>query len=283
MKVDGPLLKDLDIFQAVVKCNGISNAQYLLNKDSSTISRAISSLETRVGLVLCERGRSGFKLTEQGQQLLYEYKRLSLACTHFERRISELGGSHAANLKLGVIDNIISDPQCPLLSIMRYLEVEETKQPMSIDLVVNTPYELERGILDQTLDAALGIFESKHDTLEYHTVYEEVDYLYASTTSSVSPLIKQFHNLNDAVDTLMEQNFCARNFLNQNDINALGFNVTGDIIYAENLEAIIFKILSGSCIGFIPAHYAQKYVQGRRTSPDSAKSYIKNITYLSCG
>lgn len=261
MKVDGTLLKDLDIFDAVVKSNGITNAQYILNKDASTISRSISSLEVRTGITICERGRAGFRVTPEGEQLLNAFKKLSNACSHFEKRVAEISDTLTSNIHFGLIDNIISDASCPLIKILQTIEKDAIKPSINIELVVKTPYELERALLDQSIDIALGIFESKHDSLAYITLYQETDYLYIATCN---PLAKRLNNgvlFDDMLDDLSQQSFCARNFLNQSDLESLGFDVKGEISYTENLEAIMLKTLSGNCISFVPSHYAHKYVQ----------------------
>ena len=41
MNIDSSYIKDLQIFMAVVNANGVSNAQSVLNKDASAISRSL--------------------------------------------------------------------------------------------------------------------------------------------------------------------------------------------------------------------------------------------------
>ncbi len=41
MKIDAGHIKDLHVFLAIIEANGISNAQSMLNKDASSISRSI--------------------------------------------------------------------------------------------------------------------------------------------------------------------------------------------------------------------------------------------------
>ena len=43
-------------------------------------------------------------------------------------------------------------------------------------------------------------------------------------------------------------------------VPGLGFQVLGTISYTANLEAIALLVLSGTFIGFIPQHYAQRLV-----------------------
>ena len=62
-------LRLLRIFQQVVRFNGFSAAQEPLGMTQATISAHMKQLEGRLGVRLCERGRSGFYLTEQGKQV----------------------------------------------------------------------------------------------------------------------------------------------------------------------------------------------------------------------
>ena len=58
-------LRLLQIFTVIVDCGGFSAAQVRLGMSQSTISGKMSDLETRLGVRLCQRGRSGFRLTER--------------------------------------------------------------------------------------------------------------------------------------------------------------------------------------------------------------------------
>ena len=69
-------LRLLRVFKAVVDCGGMASAELELNLAMSTISRHVKDLETRLGLVLCRRGRGGFALTPEGEQLYAATERL---------------------------------------------------------------------------------------------------------------------------------------------------------------------------------------------------------------
>ena len=56
----------LYVFTSVAEAQGFSAAQIELNVSQSTISRQVSDLELRLGMKLCHRGRSGFRMTEKG-------------------------------------------------------------------------------------------------------------------------------------------------------------------------------------------------------------------------
>jgi hypothetical protein len=69
-------LRLLRVFKSVVECGGMAAAELELNIGTSTVSRHVKDLETRLGLVLCRRGRAGFALTAEGQQIYDETLRL---------------------------------------------------------------------------------------------------------------------------------------------------------------------------------------------------------------
>lgn len=259
MNIDGSDIKHLKIFLSVIDANGISNAQTLLNKDASTISRAISALETRLGLTLCERGRQGFDLTPEGKLVQDEAIKLFSSIRSFQNQVESLGGRGAGRLAIGVIDNIIGDSNCHLHAAIGNISAHY-KQQLHIDLYVKSPYDLEKYLLDKRVDIALGIFERKHEAISYQPLYEEVDYLYCSATNPVAQLLNAGACREQILDLLKHQHFSARNFLNEADIRSLGFQVLGDISYTSNLEAIALLVLSGAFVGFIPEQYAQKYV-----------------------
>ena len=58
----------LRIFRSVVECGGFSAAETVLGIGRSAISQQMSDLEQRLGLRLCQRGRAGFSLTEEGRE-----------------------------------------------------------------------------------------------------------------------------------------------------------------------------------------------------------------------
>ncbi|MFT3972142.1 MAG: LysR family transcriptional regulator [Amaricoccus sp.] len=62
--IDLALLRD---FAEIAAAGGITAAEGRLGKGKSAISLGLTKLESRLGLRLCERGRSGFRLTERGE------------------------------------------------------------------------------------------------------------------------------------------------------------------------------------------------------------------------
>ncbi len=59
-------LRLLQVFKSVAECGGMAAAELELNIGTSTVSRHMKDLETRLGLTLCRRGRAGFRAHARG-------------------------------------------------------------------------------------------------------------------------------------------------------------------------------------------------------------------------
>lgn len=71
-----PNLRHMRVFEAVARLNSISGASGSLNLSQPAISHAIASLESRFGVKLLERNRSGSLPTEYGNILLFRIRRM---------------------------------------------------------------------------------------------------------------------------------------------------------------------------------------------------------------
>ena len=90
--ISNPDIHLLRVFVAVVECGGFSAAQISLNVAQSTISTQMSSLETRLGLRLCNRGRAGFSLTDDGRAVYDAAISLFHSIDQFTGRVNERRG-----------------------------------------------------------------------------------------------------------------------------------------------------------------------------------------------
>src|SRR5688500_17854620 len=107
-------MKLLRVFDAVVRCGGFSAAQAALNVGQSTISEQMGQLEARLGVKLCERGRAGFRLTQQGSAIHANTQTLLAAVDKFRQEADAHKKRVAGPLNFGVIDNTVTDPNAPV-------------------------------------------------------------------------------------------------------------------------------------------------------------------------
>ena len=145
------------VFKAVIECGGLSAAQTELGVGRSTISRQISDLETRLGLHLCHRGRSGFYLTQQARQAFGFIEQFLSPAEDLTSEIASVSNRMVGKIEIGMIDFTMSDIANPLIPTIHEFQV--IAPDVAINLMTGSPNEVERGIIDGKLH--IGIVPMK--------------------------------------------------------------------------------------------------------------------------
>ena len=94
-------LRQLRYFVAVAEAGHITQAAARLGMQQPPLSQQIRALEMRLGLVLFERHPKGVTLTDSGQVLLAESRRLLAEADAMARRMQALSAGHAGVLSVG--------------------------------------------------------------------------------------------------------------------------------------------------------------------------------------
>ncbi|MFL9982562.1 LysR family transcriptional regulator [Paraburkholderia sediminicola] len=246
-------LKLLRVFMTVVRCGGFSAAQATLNVSQSTISEQMTTLETRLGLKLCERGRSGFRLTEHGVATFEAAQRLQVAVESFCVDTDALKKHISGKLYLGIIDNTVTDSASPLPQALQAFV--SRGHDVHLDVYVGTPAELEERVLDGRLHIAVGHFPLHVPGLTYTELYCEPDGLFCGKGHALAGRSPGDAALDEAIAS---SRVVARGYLQQHDLRML--KVSKAAATVDNIEAQAILILSGAYIGFLPIHYAARWV-----------------------
>lgn len=265
-------LSDIDIrllrvFRAVVECRGFSNAQAVLNVGQSTISSHISQLEQRLGFRLCDRGRTGFRLTRKGESVYEQTLILFRAHESFQNITLELKGKLSGFLKLGVIDSTITDLNSPIIRSLELLNFKANE--VAIRLSILTPNDLEKAILDGDVDIAFGTFDRRLPNLKYIPVYSEHNTLYCARAHPIASLVGE----NKIRKAINESRKVTRSYLEGEDLFSLGVDHSTNHASVEFLEAAAIMLLAGGHIGFLPDHYAKSWEESGQLIPILRKEY----------
>ncbi len=248
----------LHIFKAVVDSRGFSNAQTMLNVTQSNISNQMARLEQRLGMRLCERGRGGFKLTLQGERVHAETLQLFKAHEHFRNNTSEIKGRLIGFLNIALIDNVVTDPACPIVPALRQFNRREHEVSIRIDIM--PPGDIERKLLEEEIDVAIGTFHHRIPGLHYRKIYVETNALLCGRSHAIYKAteparIRKF---------VRESRKVGRGYLEDNDLADLGSNPRKPNAVVHNLEAAAVLILGGGHIGFLPHHYCESWLADGR-------------------
>ena len=249
-------LKNLAVFRAVTEHHGYSGAQTALYMSQSAISFHIKALEDRVGFQVCRRGRQGFELTDRGRVVYERAKSLLAQVEDFDSEMGELRMTATGTLRLGLVDNIISDRHLSMDEVVR--EFLRKNHRARLDVRVNSPDELALSIANGELQLAIVPEMNQMEGLQYRRIYTELHSLYCGDRH---PL---FRVPDDelTVETIRQHQFVVRPYANQRELARFPDAPVG--ASASNMEAQAMFILTGYFIGTLPDHFAQYWLgEGR--------------------
>jgi DNA-binding transcriptional LysR family regulator len=258
-RLDTVDLRLLRVFATVVETRGFSAAQTVLNVSTSTISNQIGALESRLGVKLCQRGRAGFKLTEDGALIFSEAQKLFSAIDSFDLRASALRARIRGSLTIGLVDNTISDSQARIADLLRQFSVSMRDVQLSVE--IKSPSEILRDLLDGRLHVAIGSFPKILLGLVYEKLYEEPHFFYCGRKN---PLYR-LDAAQVTIELISQQRVISRGYWGARDIKQFGSDRGSATV--NNMEAGAHLILSGEYVGYLPAHYAQSWVETKDMKP----------------
>ncbi|GLZ86427.1 transcriptional activator GpuR [Metapseudomonas resinovorans] len=245
-------LRRLRIFCSVVEAGGFTAAQVRLNTSLPRLSTLVRELEVRLGYSLCRRGKGGFQLTEQGAQTYAAAQELYADIDRFHQRVVMLNEQYPEFLQIGSVDNLLSHPEAPLPLALSLFRNESPRT--RIDLQIMRADELEQAVLEGRLHLAIGCFNHQLSGLHYQPLFEEEQNLYCGRGHSFFERPDEQLS-NEEIETA---DYVDRGYmLESRRPYDLRF---GHCVSAFSMEAIATLIASGTCIGYLPTHYADIWV-----------------------
>ncbi len=246
-------LRLLRLFKTVAECGSFAAAEGALGISRSAISLHMSDLEKRLGMRLCQRGRAGFALTDEGREVLRSGEAVLAAIEGFRSEVNQMHQQLRGDLNIGIVNNLVTQPK---MRITRALKaVRQEGEGVRINLSMSTPGEIERGLLDGRLHLGALPLITPLSGLEYSLLYEERSNLYCSHEHPLFPRAATVSNDElRSVDAVVPSYRMTAEAIGLHQL--LNFAAT-----ATDREGIAFLILTGSYIGFLPDHYAAGWVE----------------------
>lgn len=256
-------LRLLRIFVAVVESGGYSLAGARLNAAESTISSHMTELEHRLGMRLCERGRSGFKLTKDGEEVYQATRELLADVARYRDRLATLKPALGGTLNIGLPDATLSNTESRLVEA--FAAYHKASPGIALDIQMLNPRDLERKVVEGALHLAIAPEHRRVAGLAYIPLFIERNYLYCARAHPLftrdDATITQFDL--DAADRI------SRGYLERFDEAFFSKPASGATV--AQIEAAALLILTGLFIGFLPDHYARPWIldgQLRAIKPD---------------
>ncbi|PRB79399.1 LysR family transcriptional regulator [Pseudomonas sp. MYb185] len=245
-------LRLLRIFRKVVECGGFSAAEVELNISRAAISIAMNELEGRLALRLCQRGRSGFSLTQEGSEVYQATLQMLAAIEGFRTHVNSLHDHLKGELNIGITDSLVTMPQMLITQALGALKDRGPEVQINIRMI--PPNDIELAVLDGRLHVGIIPALKSLPGLQYRPLYEEASQLYCSSSH---PLYR--HPPSEPV-TLSGWDAVLPAYAQTPEIKALHEPLKA-AASATDREGIAFLILTGRYIGYLPTHYAERWVR----------------------
>lgn len=250
-------LRLLQVFKAVVECGGMAAAELELNIGTSTVSRHIKDLETRLGLTLCRRGRAGFALTPEGQRVYEETLRLLASVRGFLDGVDDIRARMGGQLAVAVFDKTASNPAAHIDAAIAAFA--DQAPHVQLQLHVGGIHAIERGVIDGSFQVGIIPAHRSSQSLVYTELFGETMLLYCGAGHA---LFGADHGALDW-DALRRHPFAGLGYHSPNMELSHEARLTRAATGFDQ-EAIATLVLSGRFLGFLPDHYAEAFErQGR--------------------
>lgn len=256
----------LKIFRSVVETGGYGAAELTLGLSSSALSRYMKDLETRLGTVLCRRGRAGFALTEAGERVYQASESLMVALDQFKQDVADTQQVVRGTLVIAVFDQTVDNPRAHIDKALGQLD--RLAPEVRLEMHVAPLNQIEQGVLDGRYHIGISPDHRASTRLEYEHLFTEQMYLYCGMDHEYfapAPLAAA-----PGTADLLRVKFAGLAYHSPNLLAAQALGLTRDALVYDQ-EAVAHLILSGRYLGFLPAHYAEQWTtdgQMRALLPD---------------
>ncbi len=269
-------LRLLRMFWVVVGAGGLSAATVPLQVDLSTVSRQFKDLEGRVGVRLAQRGRGGFTLTPQGEQLHAATRRLFESISLFRHGVNALAHPAGPLLRLGIVDALLTaagnDGVAAALA-----RCAAAVPGLAIQLTTLRPVDIERGLLAGELDAGVLAAHRPAAGLEQQRLFGEPSSLFAAPGHpwyESGPAV--------AFDALPADGIVFDPYWGELPHPELA-GVAHGRTRADSMEGVALLVCTGRFVGFLPDHLVAATAslnKLRRVAPERF-CYVQDIV-LTC-
>ena len=257
-------LRLLRVFKAVADCGGMAAAELELNIAMSTISRHVKDLETRLGLVLCHRGRGGFVLTPEGTQVYTATERLLGATASFRNQVNDIRHRMVGDLHLAVFEKTVSNPAARIAEAIGAFRL--SAPAVALHLHVGSIGMIERGVMDGHFDLGVIPEHRPSESLRYDPLFDETMLLHAGAGHPWFVGPDRQRNWR----ALRRQALAGLDYHSPN-LDLAHRRQLERAASASDQEAVAMLVLSGAYVGFLPDHYAEPFVRASRMRVVAAK------------
>lgn len=245
-------LRLLRVFLAVARQQGFAAAQEDLGLSPATISNHIAHLETRLGVRLCNRGRSGFSFTPEGSRVHEASLNLFRSVENFSSIVGSVRGELRGTVHFGTVDAMHTNADLNLDKALRDFSLAAPDVVVHID--ISSPHDLRQRLLDGRFQVILTPLEDTHPSIKSVPLFGEEQSLYCGRGHEL------FNVPERQLRKAMQKNhgYAARAYMKEWRCPK-GISLANSAM-SSHMESLALLILSGAHVGHLPTHYAEPWV-----------------------
>lgn len=243
-------LRMLRLFRSIVEHRSLTFAADHLNISLSSVSTQLSALETRLGLVLCLRGRGGFSVTEHGQALYQTILQLDRYMDEIAERIDGINEKLTGELRLAIGAGLTDLPEFALQDALR--RFKDRSDTTRISMIVRPVAEIQSLIMNETAEVGLTIADRANGSCNQDELTTETISLYCGRGH---PLFDRSEAELRGTDILAYER-CYREYV-RFDGTRRRKRTPLHTATANDLESMLVLIGSGRFLGYLPRQYAE--------------------------
>jgi LysR family transcriptional regulator, transcriptional activator for bauABCD operon len=228
-------------------------AEAELGTSKSTISKQMSDLENRLGVRLCNRGRGGFSLTPEGRVVYDSSTAFFASVEDFRVSVNAFHDLISGKLYLGFIDTIVTREGSIL---HRALKDYSSRYPdVELNIMTGSASEIDRSVQDRTIHIGVSTHQCGLTNVVSVPLFEEDNFLFCGRGH---PLFETAPDV--ALKALREHRFVQHGYseAEQVSMDQIGVKASAKAHFTED---VLFLILTGNYLGFLPLHYAASYME----------------------
>jgi DNA-binding transcriptional LysR family regulator len=222
---------------------------------------------------LCERGRSGFSLTEDGRLIFDASQNLFRSIDNFRSVVGSVRGELTGEVHFGTADAMWSNVDLDLSRAIRKFSEHAPKVIVHVDIA--SPQTLLQGLGEDRFHLILAPAQTMPQRCHAVMAFKEKQNLYCGRGH---PLFAE-PEAQIGIRELEACPYAARSYaIEQTGPLPISFEVGA---VTSHMEGIALLILSGRYIGHLPTHFAQQWVEsGNMRSLMQADSTFEDTFYL---
>jgi len=263
-------LRLLKVFMTVVQANGFTAAEFTLNKSKSAISTDISALESRLGVRLCQRGRSGFFLTGHGKEIYALTQQLFERLDLFRDQVSQVISYTGGNFNVVIDDSVMPDHGERLAKT--FDSFKEAAGEVFLNLSSMPTDYMTHAVLDGSTDIAIGFMPRSASEISAIALFEDELGLYCSSNHELF-----YRNERDVTPVLLQKYELA-----DGSSANLGENANIDLpvgARASTVQSRLMLILTGRYVGWLPKSVAAPLLQSHKLKSFGDKFTCRRTVY----